>query len=76
MGDFLYFQAFFGGFNINIGDWRYLMLKRELPRLSTNEKRHPPNGILQICKRLKKIEEKIKFQPAPVDLSGRIEIIK
>jgi hypothetical protein len=47
MGDFPYFQAFFWGFNVNIGDWRYLMLERELPRLSTNEKRHPPNGILQ-----------------------------
>lgn len=53
------------------------MLERELPRLSTNEKRHPPNGILQILQEIKKkIEEKIKFQPAPVNLSGRIEIIK
>ena len=32
VGDFLYFQAFFGGFNINIGDWRYLMLEREVTK--------------------------------------------
>lgn len=54
MGDFLYFKAFFGGFKVNIGDWRYLMLERELPRLSTNEKRHPPNGILHILQEIKK----------------------
>jgi hypothetical protein len=53
------------------------MLERELPRLSTNEKRHPPNGIFQTLQEIKKkIEEKIKFQPAPVNLLGRIEIIK
>lgn len=53
-----YIFRLFLGFNVNIEDWRYLMLERELPRLSTNEKRHPPNGILRILQEIKKNKKK------------------
>jgi hypothetical protein len=40
------------------------MLERELPRLSTNEKRHPPNGILQILQEIKKKNRRKNKVPA------------
>ena len=77
VGDFLYFQAFFGGFNINIGGWRYL-------NAGTRSYQDCPlarKDILQMAssksaRNKKKTEKKIKFQPAPVNLLGRIEITK
>ena len=56
---------------LEIFDARTRITKTVHQREKASSKWHPPN-----LQEIKKIEEKIKFQPAPVDLSGRIEIIK